>query len=114
MGITPLDLFRSGNASGPRLDRVRINIADPDVDTYVDQAGTTWVVANGKGVSSWDAPDPSWRGKPWRLPRGETYSDLLLLWNDDPGHWTWVAAADMPLVDYEEALRVVGAKFVPA
>jgi hypothetical protein len=88
MGITTLDLFRSGNAGGARLERVRTNGINADVDTYVDpNSGQLWVKADGQGSSTFDAVDPTWRGKPWRLPAGENYpAALLLVWNDEPGH----------------------------
>jgi hypothetical protein len=113
MGTTSLDLFRSGNTTTARLDRVRINGPNSDVDTYVDTGtGATWVQANGKGISTQDAVDPSWTGTPWRLPAGAAYPSHLLLWNDNPGHWLWAPEHDMPLTTYEDALRVVNALFV--
>ncbi len=113
MGITLLDLFRSGNASSAGLDRVRIIGQDPDVTTYVDPAtGATFVQADGKGVSTWDAPGTSWTGKTWVLPKGSSYPDTLIVWNDDPNHWTWAAAADMSFADYQAALATANALFV--
>ncbi len=58
--------------------------------------------------------DPSWR-KPWRLPAGTAYPDILRLWNDDnpPGHWTWAPAYDMPLTDFKIALAMVTSFFKP-
>src|SRR5258708_625173 len=102
MGITTLDLFRSGNAGGAGLEKVRINGSNADVDTYVEPTTRQlWVRADGQGASTSDAVDPTWRGKPWRLPAGTTYPDVLLLWPDDPGHWLWTAAVDMPFVNYQ-------------
>ena len=116
MGLTSLDLFRSGNRNTANLDSVRTptNSADPDVDTFFDQAGIEWVQANGKGVSTADAPKATWRGQPWRLPRGSQYSDDLVVSEDDPGHWTWAPARDMPLADYKAALGLANAHFVKA
>src|SRR4051794_27951046 len=99
MGTTTLDLYRSGNSGGAGLERVRTNGSNADVDVFVDQSGQTWVLADGKGASTWDAPDPAWRGKPWRLPAGSPYPDSVLAWNDDPGHWSWAPVTDMPLED---------------
>jgi len=113
MGNTTLDLYRSGNSGGAGLERVRTNGSNADVNVYLHQAtGQEWVRADGQGASTWDTLDPSWRGKPWRLRSGAAYPDTLVLWNDDPGHWTWAPAADMPLADYQKALAVVSAKFV--
>lgn len=112
MGTTSIDLYRSGNASGAQLDKVR----NSDVDTGIDQNGDTLVLAlNGKGVSTWDKPDPTWSGKPWRLPTGSPYNDhLLLVWEDEPGHWTWAPAHDMIFGDYQAALSQVSVMFVRA
>jgi hypothetical protein len=112
MGVTPIDLFRSGNSRSPRLDNVRIGGADPDVDTFADAVNTTWVVANGKGISSSDTVDPTWTGKPWRLPAGTIFPDGLRLFEDDPGHWVWEPATDMPLANYEGLLATVNPLFV--
>ena len=113
MGITSLDLFRSGNASTAGLERVRINGRDPDVDTFADPAtGVIWVRANGKGASTVDAPDPTWTGKVWRLAKGSPFSNTLIVWNDDPGHWAWAPAVDMPLADYVGYLTAASVLFV--
>ena len=92
MGITSVDLYRSGNSSSPNLDRVRITGPDRDVDTYVDAVGTTWVEANGKGVSTEDASNPAWRGTPWRLQAHSPYPDTLVVWEDEPHHYAWAPA----------------------
>jgi hypothetical protein len=114
MGVTSLDLFRSGSSTRANLDNVRTATvtADPDVDTYFDANGTELVQANGKGVSTEDSPKTTWRGPAWRLPRGSWYSDNLVVWNDIPGHWTWAPARDMPLDDYKAALRLANTNFV--
>lgn len=113
MGSTPVDLFRSGNSRNARLDNVRINAAIPDVDTFTDAVGAIWVKANGKGVSTSDAPDPAWNGKPWQLPAGSPISDHLRVWEDSPGHWVWEPMTDMPLVHYLADLASANARFVP-
>jgi hypothetical protein len=112
MGSTPVDLYRCGNASSPNLDRVRTSGPDRDVDSHVDASGTTWVEANGKGVSTVTAPDQSWRGKPWRLPAGSPYPDELLVWLDEPGHYAWAPAKDMTLQDFKAALLLASKGFV--
>jgi len=111
MGTTPIELFRSGNSRSARLDSVRINGVNPDVDVRTDHVGAVWVVANGKGVSTWDTPDLAW-GKTWRLPVGSAYSNTLLVWNDDPGHWVWEPVHDMLLSDYQAALANANVKFL--
>jgi hypothetical protein len=112
MGTTPIDLFRSGNSSSPRLDNVRISGPDPDVDTFADHTHMIWVIANGKSVSSSDAVDPTWTGKPWRLPAGSTFPDILRLWEDDPGHWVSEPVNTMTLADYQTALGSIHPLFV--
>jgi hypothetical protein len=112
MGITPIDLFRSGNASSARLDQVRVEGFSADVDTNTDPSGDVWVIANGKGASTSDDAGPDWRGRPWKRAKGHTYSALLRVWNDDPGHWVWQPAHDMLLTDYVDALRLSNLHFV--
>lgn len=108
MAATALDLFRSGNASGARLDHVRTG---RDVDVWADTAGQIWVSANGKGISVWEAPDPAW-AKVWRLPAGATIPAELMLWTDVPGHWVLQPSRDMLLTTYEDSLRTVNGQFV--
>jgi hypothetical protein len=112
MGVTPLSLYRSGNATSARLDRVRTEGPSRDVDTRLDAEGNIWVIANGKGMSTSDAADSDWRGIPWRLPQGHHYSDVLLVWNDAPGHWVWQPGEDMLLSDYVQALEESNRQFV--
>src|SRR5260370_16116620 len=99
MGVTTIELLRSGNAGSSRLDRVRTQAGNSDVDTFVDPGtGEIWVLtATGEGVSTWAAPDPKWRGKAWRLPAGSMYPDNLRLWSDAPDHWIWAPAVHMRL-----------------
>jgi hypothetical protein len=121
MGVTPIELFRSGNSTHSRLHEVvsahdpGTQIRVPDVDSYVDAwSQAIWVsAAAGNGASCWNALG-NWR-KPWRLPAGSSYPDTLRLWNDDnpPGHWTWAPAYDMPLDDFKAALALVTQLFKP-
>lgn len=121
MGLTPIELFRSGNSTQSRLHEVAsahdpgTQIRVPDVDSYVDAwSQEIWVsAAAGNGASCWNALG-NWR-KPWRLPAGSSYPDTLRLWNDDnpPGHWTWAPAYDMPLDDFKAALAIVTQLFKP-
>jgi hypothetical protein len=112
VGITPVDLFRSGNATSARLDQIRTAGTSADVDTVIDPSGAVWVISNGKGASTSDAADPEWRGRPWMLARGHAYSALLLVWNDEPDHWVWQPTHDMLLSDYVDALRHSNLHFV--
>ena len=108
MGVTSVDLYRSGNSTNARLDKIRPN----DIETYADTAGQIWVRANGKGVSTASSVDPTWSGKPWKLQQGHTYSSLLIVWEDIPGHWSWAPAHDMLKSDYEATLAQSNGHFV--
>jgi hypothetical protein len=112
MGVTHIELFRSGNSTHARLTNVRTSGALPDVDTFVDAAGTVWVLANGKGVSSSAAIDPTWTGRHWRLPAYSAFPDALRLWEDDPGHFVWEPTVPMPLMNYVSLLAIVNSLFV--
>lgn len=110
MGTTSVDLYRSGNAISANLDKVR---QPKDVDIGIDHQGNLLALAiNGKGVSTWDQANPRWRVA-WHLPAGSYYDDqLLLVWEDNPGHWMWAPAADMIFGDYIATLRQVNGLFV--
>jgi hypothetical protein len=71
-----------------------------------------WVLANGKGVSSSNAIDPSWTGRPWQLPASSPFPDGLQLWEDEPGHYVWEPAMSMPLANYANLLATVMPLFV--
>ena len=107
MGTTPCDLFRSGDSTSARLDRVR----QTEVDTWIDAAGQVWVKANGRGISTSSSVDASWSGKPWKLDAGSVFPDELEPWESPPGHWYWAPKTDMLLSDYEKALSIVNGEF---
>ncbi len=71
----------------------------------------TWRVrkSDSRGL---DSAKLIWRGPAWRLPAGYRYPDELEVWEDDPGHWTWAPARDMPLTEYKAALQRANANFV--
>lgn len=108
MGVTSIDLYRSGNSTSARLNKIR----PKDVDIYSDGSGNIWVKANGKGVSTESFADPGWSGKPWKLHQGHIYSSDLNVWEDSPGHWLWAPARDMLMSDYEAALTQSNGQFV--
>ncbi len=102
--ITPVELFRAGNASSARLSQVRPD----DVDIY-DVNGIQWVRGRIGGVSTYESITPTLNGRWWRLPKGSNYDDrLLLLANDEDDHWAWQPSKDMPLADYRAALSGSG------
>ncbi len=89
------------------MDDVRIKLPNPDIDTFTDVNGDVWVRARSGGVSTWDAPNSGLRGKAWLIPTGTPYSDRLLVWNDEPGHWVWEPVSDMLLSEFKADLAAV-------
>lgn len=115
MGITTVDLFRSGNAGSACMDKVRVlPHPNPEIDRYITVSGDVWVRAGTGGISTSEAIDPIWTGRPWKLPMGSSYSDLLSLVNDGHGHWTWEPAADMLLTEYRRLLADLHLQFCKA
>src|ERR1019366_1369452 len=104
MGTTSITLYRMGNASGPKMENVRIKFPDPDIDTFTDTQGVVWVRGDSGGVSTWEAPVTGLKGKSWRIPAGTPFSDQLRVWNDQPGHWSWEPVQDMSLSEFKDAL----------
>src|SRR6266566_2022563 len=94
MPITTTDLFRRGNASGPRMANVRIGR-----DIVVFQInGFDWVAARSGGVSTFSAQGfgTNW----WLLPAGFDYPDELLVVNDHGNHYNWEPNVDLTLADF--------------
>jgi hypothetical protein len=107
MGITTINLYRMGNASGPKMENVRIKYPNPDIECHTDVSGCVWVLAGTGGLSVWDIPNPGLRGTSWLIPSGTPYSDRLHLWSDEPGHWLWEPAQDMLLSDFKDDLASI-------
>ncbi len=106
MATTFVDLFRAGNAGGPRLDHVRLNR-----DILVHQRyGVVWVRSRSGGISSFANLKP-WGGIWWRLPAGSLHSDLLLVYSDHSDHWVWEPAQDMELDRYTAMLAALNPQF---
>ena len=106
MGTTPIDLYRRGNATSPRMDHVR----PIDVASFT-RNGVEWVAARSGGISTFASSTPPGRGRIWRLPAGVFYPDELLLDNDHGNHWSWEPAQDMELTRYRALLAAVGRNF---
>src|SRR5208283_3331444 len=115
MGVTVVDLYRSGSSSSARLEKVRLGNAfptDPEIGTRIDPSGVLWVLKDTGGVSTWEAAKPTWLNRVWRLPSGSAYPAGLKVWNDDPGHWVWEPEQDMTLTDYQDLLGQMNPPFV--
>ena len=112
--FTRFAVFRSGNASGPRLSDLRLKDVrpdDPDIETGVDPTGALTVIAISGGVSVWEYPDLRWR-KVWVLPAGSAYRPELKIWCDASPHWLIAPAHDMLLSRYVVALDTLNRGFV--
>ena len=107
VGITSIDLYRRGNANGPRMDSVR----PVDVVSFI-RNGTEWVRGRSGGISTFASPTPPGRGRIWHLPAGTPYSDELHLENDHDDHWSWEPAQDREMVRCRALLTAVGRNFL--
>jgi hypothetical protein len=105
MAKTTTDLYRRGNATGPRMTHVRIG---KDIVTY-SRGGIDWVMAFSGGVSTFSTQGPgkNW----WLLPRGSDYSDELDVVNDHGNHHSWEPNSDLPLADFLAFLASVESAF---
>ena len=109
MGITPVDLYRAGNAAGPRMDHVR-----PNHDIVVVQRnGGDWVDPLCGGASTHERkpwPHGTW----WKIPKGTPFTDLLTVRNDHGTHWSWEPAQSMEFSEYVRLLVTLNGEFVRA
>lgn len=92
------------------MHKVRL-LPPSDVEVDTDIRGEMWVKTLSGGISTWDAPDPTWSGKVWRAPAGSLVPSGLAVWTDGGGHWLWGPAADMRYSDYCQALEDANALF---
>ena len=108
MAKMPLDLYRSGNAAGPGMERVR-----PKDVKLTQQNGVDWIYPNSGGVSTFEQrfwPARKW----WLLPKGTDFSDLLVIRNDHRIHWVWEPAQGMEFAEYARLLNSLNVGFIPA
>ena len=96
-GTTQVDLYRSGNAGGPRLDNVR-----PGKEAITDANGNT-VVPPGKGISTFASQGggKNW----WMLPSGSPIPSSLRLVNDHGEHWLFEPTSTMSQEEYISAVE---------
>ena len=105
MPKTITDLYRRGNAAGPRLAQVRIG---KDMVTYQNQ-GVEWVRAHSGGVSTFSVQGP---GKNWWLLRaGFDYPADLSVSNDHGSHYSWEPNVDLTLAEFIALLASVEGAF---
>jgi hypothetical protein len=103
MPKTTTDLYRRGNASGPRLARVRVG---KDVITY-QHGGVEWVRAHSGGVSTFSVQGPGMHW--WLLSAGADYPTEISVVNDHGDHYNW--EPDMTLADFLALLASVESGF---
>jgi hypothetical protein len=106
MKKTPIDLYRQGNATSPRIDNVRLN---KDIAIYEEGGELLINAALGGGVSTFSRIKlgKNW----WKLPQGTDIPDNLSLINDHNEHWLWQPSYTMTLENYQAALRQIGKLF---
>jgi hypothetical protein len=112
----PVDLFRMGNASGPRLDNIReqdvpittVRVGDQDVE----------MVSPEGGISTFD----DYRAKPgkwWKIPSGVTLPQTIRIVKDGYNrqmrawHYSVRPAYLMPKLTFAEGLRSLANHAMP-
>ena len=105
MASTTTDLYRRGNAAGPRLARVRVG---KDIVPF-RKNGVDWVAAHSGGVSTFSVrgPGKNW----WHLPAGYDYPAEISVINDHGNHYNWEPSVDLPLSVFIEFLESVESGF---
>ena len=113
--VVPVDLFRMGNASGPRLD----NIRPEDVPIEIVGAGASAVrmVRPDGGISTFDGIDPRMADRKWWcIPASAVLPDSLRLKRDTRNpvngltHYSIRPARYMTLLEFADGLRILAAK----
>ena len=97
------DLYRLGNATGPRLDNVRPG----DVTTY-ERNGVMFVQATGVGISLLTEDSAARRsGWLWRIPKNTHLPTGLALNHNTAAHYFLCPVADMTMDRYRALLSEV-------
>lgn len=113
----PVNLFRSGNASGPRLD----NLRDKDVTTTVVRVGDQDIemVEPAGGISTFDNYDQTRGGKWWKIPAGTALPDSIRVKKDHfnrhmgATHYSIQPARLMSKHEFVDGLRRVAEHAIP-
>lgn len=114
----PVDLFRMGNASGPRLDNVRPRDVVFEEVTLGDGSVVKMVKPEG-GISTFDAINPRMPGKWWRIPSGTQLPDTIRVVRDQTvsgttiTHYSLRPARYMTLLEFVTGLQSLATKAVP-
>jgi hypothetical protein len=114
----PVDLFRMGNASGPRLDNVRPQDVD-FMDENLPNGEVVRMVHPRGGISTFDGVNPRLPGKWWRIPAGTMLPDSIRIVRDQhvPGtqltHYSLRPARYMTLLEFVGGLQNLATKALP-
>lgn len=113
-----VNLFRKGNASGPRLDNVRPDDVDFAEEKLPNGQVIRMVYPRG-GISTFDGVNPRLPGKWWRIPPETLLPETIRVVRDrrDPvtglTHYSLRPARYMTLLDFVSGLRALALKAVP-
>ncbi len=100
--IFPEDLYRVGNSSGPRLDRIR-----PDEVDSIEINGIRVIFANNRGISLFTDAGirlGSVSGWAWKIGKTTPIPLGLKLHQDTPEHYMLCPIRQMPLDEYKGLL----------
>jgi hypothetical protein len=124
--FTSIALYRSGNATGPRLNQVRIPPKEGTIDIEIYEKEVNgekmiYVDSTSGGISTFDAPLPSQNKKVrwWKIPAGTIIPHGLIITKDHSiesiniTHYTIRPLNDMPLTEYKKLLRILAQKALP-
>jgi RHS repeat-associated protein len=93
------DIYRGGNASGPKLGNVR----PKDFPGFPEPLQ---IVGPPGGISSQGSIGGT--GPWWKFPAGSPLPEGICLVNDSGDHWLWRPATNMPLSTYIQLLQTTG------
>lgn len=124
--FTSIALYRSGNATEPRLNQVRIPPRDGTIDIEIYEKEVNgkkmiYVDSTSGGISTFDAPLPSQNKKVrwWKIPAGTLIPHGLDITKDHTigainiTHYTIRPINDMPLNEYKKLLSILAQKALP-
>lgn len=104
--LPPEDLFRTGNASGPKISNARI----PKDITVVEISGISHIIADNRGISL-SSKDIYINDKyVWVLEKGTDLGPNLRLVNDHDDHFMIIPRVTMPLSTYKSCLDQLALK----